>query len=449
MADEDPDTLMQRLRMLPTLGARTQPVLARAVAAPPRKASEFSDHDGFRELRIARAAGKALGIASPYFREVRAVRGAEVQIDGRWVTSFAGYDYLGLNQDNRVIASVAAASATWGISAGASRIAGGERSYHRALEQDIAAFLGVADAVVLVSGHATNAAIIRTLVGPGDLVAVDALAHNSIYEGIRGTGADHLTFPHNDWAWLDARLDAQRSRFKHVLIVVEGIYSMDGDMPDLPRFIEVRNRHAAWLMVDEAHSLGVLGNSGRGICEEQGIDPATVDVLMGTLSKTLCSCGGYVAGSLGLCDLIRYRAPGFLYSVGLSAPNAAAAQAALAALNADPGLVDRLRGLSRYFLRSAAAAGLECGPAMGVAIVPVMIGDSMRATWISNALLAAGFNVMPIITPAVPDRAARLRFFLTNLHDEAVIDRAIAVTADLVRQATRLTFADFQHAAES
>ena len=150
----------------------------------------------------------------------------------------------------------------WGVSATASRLVGGERSIHGDLERKLAGFIDTQSALVLVSGHATNLAIMRTLMGPGDLVVVDALAHNSIYEGIRASGAAHITFPHNDFDWVDRKLGEVRDSYTNVIVAVEGLYSMDGDAPDLARFVDVKSRHDAWLMVDEAHSIGVLGKQG-------------------------------------------------------------------------------------------------------------------------------------------------------------------------------------------
>lgn len=418
--------------------------------APMREASgpafDFTTLEAYQQVKIARSAGKTFGIPSPFFRQIDAVRGTSVQIAGQWLENFASYDYLGLNQHDALLSGVTTGTADWGVSASASRLVGGERRFHRDLETAIARFVGTPSALALVSGHATNVALIRTIVQKGDLVVVDALAHNSIYEGIRASGADHISFPHSDWAWVNDKLEDIRDSYKRVLIAVEGLYSMDGDMPDLARFIAVKSRHRAWLMVDEAHSLGVLGKTGRGICEEQGVDPAQVEMFMGTLSKSLCSCGGYIAGSEGLIDLIRYTAPGFVFSVGLSAPNAHAALAALRAIEAEPERVTRLRALSAHFLKVATEAGLETGPNMGFAVAPVMIGDSIKATWIANQLLEAGFNVLPIIAPAVPDKGARLRFFLTAGHDEAVIDRVIAETARLVALSRDLSLADMASA---
>ena len=403
---------------------------------------DFSEHPAYSEVRIAKAASQTLGVRSPFFRVAEAVRGVELKIDGAWVRNFASYDYLGLNNSKDLHKSVKDAATEWGVSATASRLVGGERRLHGELENRLSRFIGTDAALVFVSGHATNVALVSTLVGPNDLVLVDALAHNSIYEGIRASGAAHTTFPHNNYAWVDKQLTEQRDRYANVLVIVEGLYSMDGDTPDLEQFVDVKNRHNAWLMVDEAHSMGVLGKHGRGITEEKNVRPEHVEVIMGTLSKSFCSCGGYVAGSEALIDLMRYRAPGFVYSVGLSAPNTAAAIAAVDRINAEPDRVERLRSVGQKFRELAIGLGLDTGESQGYAVCPVIVGDSLKAVWMSNRLLEAGFNVLPIISPAVPDKSARLRFFLTSEHSASDLQSVLQETAKLRNQAKSLTIAE-------
>lgn len=402
-----------------------------AASWPPAR---FSDLEAHERISLAKNAAARFGLPSPFFREIETSLGTHVTIAGASVINFAAYDYLSLNQSGGLVEAVQNATARWGVSATASRLVGGEHAYHRALERDLAAFLGTEDAVTFVSGYLTNASAIRTLVSQGDLVLVDARAHHSIYEGIRISGAEHLSFPHNDDSWVERYLDVNRARFRHVLIVIEALYSMDGDLPDLCRFANLKDQFGAWLMVDEAHSIGVLGKTGRGLCEEQDVPPERIDVRMGTLSKAFCSCGGFLAGTRELTDLLRYTAPGFVYSVGLSAPNAAAAAHALSVLDREPHRVARLRELSRHFQTLARQLGLDTGDSAAFAVQPILIGDSLRATWISNMLLAEGFNVLPIIAPAVPNQGARLRFFLNAAHDETMLRDALAATAALVER---------------
>ena len=225
----------------------------------------------------------------------------------------------------------------------------GERLLHQELEQEIVEFLGVEDCIVYVSGHATNVTTIGHLFNSQDLIFYDSLSHNSILQGCALSGAKTVPFPHNNWQALNEMLQDQRQHYRRVLIVIEGIYSMDWGYPALPRFIELKQRHKALLMVDEAHSIGVLGQQGRGISEFFVLQPADVDLWMGTLSKAFASCGGYIAGSKALVNYLKYTAPGFVYSVGLSRQYRPALTA-LRLLKAQPTRVKILQQRSQYFL---------------------------------------------------------------------------------------------------
>ncbi len=211
---------------------------------------------------------------------------------------------------------------------------------------------------------------------------------------------------------------------------------MDGDVPDLPAFIAAARRHGAWLMVDDAHALGVLGPRGFGTADHFGIDPGEVDIWMGTLSKTLVSCGGYIAGRRDLVDYLKLVAPGFVFSVGIAPPAAAAALAALDLLQSEPERVRRLNDRAALFLHLAREGGLDVGGSIGASIVPVITGSSIRAGRLAQALFRRGINVQPILYPAVPERAARLRFFLTAAHSEEQIRETVAVLLEESRQVT-------------
>jgi 7-keto-8-aminopelargonate synthetase-like enzyme len=256
------------------------------------------------------------------------------------------------------------------------------------------------------------------------------LAHNSILQGAQLSGATRRAFAHNDAAALDSLLSDVRHRHRRTLIAIEGVYSMDGDFPDLPRFIELKKKHRALLLVDEAHSLGTMGRTGRGIGEHWAVARADVDLWMGTLSKSLASCGGYIAGSSEIVEYLAYTAPGFVYSVGLSPSNAAAALASLTALKGEPGRVGRLRDLAGLFLRLARERCLNTGSSGGTPVVPVIIGNSVKTLRLASAMLRRGINVHPILHPAVPEHASRLRFFITVNHSEAEIREAVDAVAD-------------------
>ena len=297
------------------------------------------------------------------------------------------------------------------------------------LEQAIADWIGVDAAIVMVGGHATNETTIGHLVGADDLIIHDSLAHNSIVQGALLSGARRRPFPHNDYEALDRMLSEIRSEFRRVLIVIEGVYSMDGDFADVPAFVEVKKKHHAMLMVDEAHSFGTMGRTGHGIAEHFGMDARDVDVWMGTLSKSAASCGGYIAGGKALVELLKYTAPGFVFSVGMPPAQVAAAIAALKTLDAEPERVDRLRENSELFLSLCREAGLDTGDSGGTPVVPVITGNSMVALRLSNRLKADGINVQPILYPAVDESAARLRFFITSEHTEEQIRFAVQRTA--------------------
>jgi 8-amino-7-oxononanoate synthase len=391
--------------------------------------TSFKTLPGYEEFRVMRAASDLLGIANPFYRQHDMRAGATSMIAGRPVANFASYDYLGFNGHPAITKAVTKAAEQWGTSVSASRITAGERSFHRDLERALAALHGAADAIVFVSGHATNVSVISQLVGPKDLVLHDALMHNSAVMGAQLSGAHRGIFPHNDVNALEKILSADRHRYGRALILTESLFSMDGDIPDLPALIELKKRFGCWLMVDEAHAVGVLGTRGRGAAEHFGIDPSSVDIWMGTLSKTLVSAGGYVAGPQELIDFLKFTAPGFVYSVGIPAPAAMAAVTALELLKEAHDRVARLQANGRLFRDSARAAGLDVGSSAGFAVVPVIIGDSLRTVMLAQRLLERGVNAVPIIPPGVQEKGARLRFFVCAAHTPDQIEHAVTLVS--------------------
>lgn len=387
--------------------------------------SRFEAMPQYQQVKIIQQMGETLRVQSPFFRVHDGIAGSTTQIGGREYLNYANYNYLGLAGDPDVAASAKSAIDRYGTSTSASRIVAGERPVQRELERELASLYEVDDCLVFVSGHATNVTVIGFLLGPGDLIVHDALAHNSILQGAQLSGAKRLSFPHNDWRALDELLERVRRDYRRVLIAIEGLYSMDGDAPELARFVEIRNRHDAFLMVDEAHSLGVLGETGKGIRERCGVASSDVDLWMGTLSKTLAGCGGFIAGCQPLIDMLRHLAPGFLYSVGLAPSLAAASLAALRRMQAEPWRVAMLRERGHQFVEEARAAGFDTGKSEGYAIVPVITGSSLKAAQWANALFDEGINVQPIFYPAVEERAARLRFFICSTHTQQQISDTV------------------------
>jgi 8-amino-7-oxononanoate synthase len=389
--------------------------------------------EAYREIRMIEQAADYLGIDDPFFRVHQGIAGAETVIGNRSYVNFASYNYIGLNGDKRIADRAKAAIDRYGTSVSASRPVSGERPIHRELEDALARLHGAEDSIALVGGHSTNVTVIGHLLGRNDVIVHDALIHNSIVQGSILSGARRVPFRHLDPEAADKVLDEARPRHGHALLVIEGHYSMDGDVPDLAAFVAVARRHRAWLMVDEAHALGVLGPRGFGSADRAGIDPREIDIWMGTLSKSLVSCGGYIAGRQPLVDYLKRMAPGFVFSVGMTPPNAAAALAAVEILEAEPERVRRLNERAALFLALARDGGLDVGGSVGAAIVPVITGSSIGAARLSQALFARGINVQPILYPAVPERAARLRFFLTAEHSEAQIRDTVAAVLEETR----------------
>ncbi len=374
------------------------------------------------------------GLENPYFTLHEGLTNDRTMVAGREMVSWATYNYLGMSGEPDVAAAAKAAIDRFGTSVSASRLVSGEKTIHRELEREIARLVGTEDSITFVGGHATNETVIGHVVGPGDLVLHDALAHNSLLQGALLSGARRRPFPHNDYDAAEKLLAQMRSQYRRVLVVIEGIYSMDGDFTELPKFIGLAKRHKALLMVDEAHSIGVMGVRGRGIGEHFGVNPEDVDIWMGTLSKALGSCGGYIAGSAALVRWLKYTVPGFVYSVGLPPAAAGASLGALRLLQREPQRVERLHANARLFLQLAKEAGLDTGPSGGSAIVPVILGNSMNSLRLSRNLFARGINVQPILYPAVEESAARLRFFITSRHTTDQIRRTItAVQEELTK----------------
>ena len=373
---------------------------------------------------------QATGLPNPYFQEHEGITRDTTRIAGRELINFSSYNYLGMSGDPVVTQAACEAVQRFGTSVSASRLVAGQKTIHSELERSIAAFIGVEDAIAFVGGHSTNESTIGHLFGAGDLILHDALAHNSIIQGAILSGARRRPFPHNDWAALDQLLNELRHDYRRVLVVIEGVYSMDGDFPELPHFIAVKKKHKCLLMVDEAHSIGTLGATGRGIGEFYGVNPSDVDIWMGTLSKSFGSCGGYIAGCRELVEYLRYTAPGFVYSVGLSPSNAAAALAALRVLQAEPERAGRCIRQGTLFLQEAQKQGLCTGLSKNTPVVPVIVGNSANTLRLSRRLFERGINVLPILYPAVEETGARLRFFVTAVHSDEQIRSAAAATAE-------------------
>ena len=380
-------------------------------------------------VRRMNMAGRAkIGIEHPYFEVIDRAEERAAAAGHRYV-NFAHYDYLGLIGHPEIQAATHEALDRYGTGVLASRLVGGERSFHGIFERNVADFLGQGFSMALVSGYLTNVTLLNHLLGQNDLLIMDEYSHSSILTGASSSRAPKLFFNHNDLGHLEALLKEHRDKHRNCLIAIEGIYSMDGDIPDLPGILELKERYGAWLLIDEAHSFGVLGKTGRGISEHYGTDPKRVDIVIGTLSKAMVSCGGFIAAHEAVIEWLRFTLPGFMYSVGLSPIIAAAANTALGIIRREPERVERLHAVGRHFLERAAAAGLSTGDSIGFGVIPILF-ETPEQTLAAGAMLKANdIYAPPIVQLGVPKNAPRIRFFLSAKHRFEDIDRTIDLIA--------------------
>jgi 7-keto-8-aminopelargonate synthetase-like enzyme len=408
-----------------------------AADAPTDVLGQYRDHvamPGYRRLKEELSRLAAGGAADPCFHVQERGNGASTVIDGREVVDFSSCDYLGMSVDPVVTRAAKDAIDRFGTSVSASRYASGQTPLHRDLENALATFFGAGDAVVCAGQQAANESTIGHLMGPGDLILHDSLAQDGTVRGAILSGAERREFPHNDWAALNTILGEIRRGYQKVLIAVEGVFGRDGDHPELPRFVEVKNAHQALLLVDETHSAGTMGRRGRGLGEHFDLEPSAVDICTGTLGACFGSCGSFVAGPAELIDYLKHTAPEFVASTGLSPPNVAAALSALRLLEESPERVAQCQARSRLFLETARRSGLNTGRSDNAPIVPVVIGNSLHTLTLSGRLLERGFYAPPLVYPMADEAAARLRFFVTALHTEQQIQAAVDALAGECRE---------------
>jgi len=360
---------------------------------------------------------------------MRRLPGALLQAGGRTLTDFASNDYLGLAADPRLADAAAAALGDAPTGAGAARLISGDDPLHERLERALAEFKGAPRALLFSSGYAANVGVIPALAGRDDAIYSDALNHASIVDGCRLSRATVRIVPHGDLDALDAVLDADAGRFRRRWIVVEGVYSMDGDRCPLDRVAALACAHGAHTFVDDAHATGVLGPDGRGSAAHWGVD---VDVTVGTLGKAFGTAGAFVAGSTALCDLLLHRARSFVFTTGTPPAMAAATLRALEIARAEPWRRDRLRENARRLRTGLAALGRPAPGDDDGHVVPVPIGDAARTTAIGEALHARGFAVGAVRPPTVPDGSSRLRLGASAAHTPAQIDALLTALADLL-----------------
>ena len=357
--------------------------------------------------------------------------GARVLVNGREMGMYASYSYLGLVGHPRINAAALAAVEQYGTGTHGVRTLAGSLTLHHELEETIADFKRTEAAVTYTSGYVTNLTVVSTLVGRGDYVISDKLNHASLVDGCLMSGAKFLRFRHNDMEALEIRLQQVPSGASK-LVVADSVFSMDGDIIDFPKLVELCQKYDAWLMIDEAHSVGVLGKTGRGIEEHFGME-GTVDIKMGTLSKTIPSVGGYVAAKKEIINYLRHASRAYIFSAALPPAQAAAAKAAFEVILDEPWRIEKLNANTAQFIDGLKERGFDT-LRTETAIVPVICGTDEVAYEITRTVQNRDVFVLPVVSPAVPPGLARLRATITAAHEPDEIQHAMEVIEDAGKQ---------------
>ncbi len=359
-----------------------------------------------------------------YMKSIDGASGARTTIDGREMIMFASYNYLGLISNQTVKEKAKKAIDKYGIGAAGVRLLAGTTKAHEELEEKIAQFKGAEDAITYSSGYVTNLAAITTLCQRGDLVIMDKLDHASIIDGCYLSGASHRSFLHNNMASLEKILK-QSEHYKNKLIVVDAVYSMDGDIADLPEISRLGKKYNARIMVDEAHSIGVIGKTGHGIEEHFGLKNA-VDIHMGTLSKTIPSIGGYLAGKKDLITFLKLSSRPFIFSASLPPVAVVTAKACFEVIESEPELITKLQNNIEHFKKGLSKMGYNTGNSE-TSIVPILIGDEEKTLQLCKKVNEEGIFICPILFPAVPKGTNRLRAHVLASHSYEDIEETLNV----------------------
>jgi 8-amino-7-oxononanoate synthase len=396
---------------------------------------DFNDEDAVARRVQAFAERIAEGKAKDFYfynQPVEEIRGgARVLVRGREMGMFASYSYLGLIGHPRINEAARRAIDKFGTGTNGVRTLAGSLTLHEELEETIATFKHAEAALTYTSGYVTNLAVISTLMGRGDYILSDKLNHASIVDGCLMSGAVFRRFKHNDMDDLELRLQ-QIPEGASRLVIVDAVFSMDGDATDLPRLAEICHKYGAYLMVDEAHSLGVLGKTGRGIEEHFGLENV-IDIKMGTLSKTIPSVGGYVAGKRDLINYLRHASRAYIFSAALPPAQTAAANEAFKVILDEPWRLEKLNQNTRLFIGGLKSAGFDT-MLTTTAIVPVLCGSDEAAFLMTREAQHHDVFVLPVVSPAVPEGQARLRATITAAHEPSEIERAMEVIATAGKQ---------------
>ncbi len=365
-------------------------------------------------------------------RRLEGVQAPRMRVDGQEVLNFAGSNVLDLAGHPEVAEAAGRAAREWGCAAGGSRLITGNLGLHETLEQELADFFHREASLAFATGYMANVGVIPALAGPGDLIVSDALSHASIIDGCRLSRAEVRVFAHSDADALDRLLRNTVASHARVLVVLDGVYSMDGDVAPLPALLEAAKRHGAMVLLDDAHGTATLGKRGRGTAELFGVEDE-VDVLVGTLGKSLGSFGAFVAGSRALRELLVNTARSFIFSCALAPPQLAAARAALELVIREPWRREALAARAERLRQRLGGHGIATAPST-THIVPVVVGENTRTMQVCERLLERGFYAQGIRHPSVPEGTARLRITPMATHEPSEIDAlAAAIAEELAR----------------
>ncbi len=359
-----------------------------------------------------------------YLQQVDALDGARVEIDGKWKVIFSSYSYLGLITHPRINAAANRATDAFGTGTHGVRILAGTTRLHVELEERMAQFMGTEDAIAFSSGFLANVATIGSFVGRGDAVICDKLSHASLVDGCRLSSAELIWSEHNSLDDVERILADAKDKYRGKLVIVDAVYSMDGDVAPVPELIELVNKYDAWLLVDEAHSLGVLGETGHGIQEYFGLPAGAIHILTGSLSKTIPAVGGYVAGKADFISFLRHNARGFVFSAALPPASAAAVREAFDIIEEEQWRIGKLRHNIARFVGGLNELGYNTLNTKS-SVIPIVIGDEETTLRLTMLLHNEGIFICPILPPAVPPKTCRLRANVLASHTDEDIDFAL------------------------
>ncbi len=414
-------------------GKNTVSQAARKEEISYHRITDFSESTEYRDLQ-KRSEETFKDCENPYFLPHDSLIRDTSVIRKKRVINLGSYNYLGMSGNPETMQAAIEAIQKYGTSASGSRTLAGEKTLYQQLEHTIAEWKHTEDCIVCTGGWATNLSFISCFMREGDFILYDALSHNSISEGVALSKAESRAFAHNDLAMLEDILKKISGMYNKVLIVVEGVYSMDGDIAPVPEFVRLKKQYGCFLMVDEAHSGGVIGDNAGGCDDYFHLDPHDIDIKYGTMSKALGTCGGYIAADHSIVEYLRYSMNGFVFTAGIAPPLAAACMMAIEIIQRDNSMAAKLHENIRYFVRRCKEEGMNTCLAGESAIVPVLVGSDADAARLSSEILKQGVFVPPAMFPAVPMGESRLRFTISATHSIEQLEKAVSVTAEVMRR---------------